>query len=69
MTKWDRGGEKHVLKTYVRLHKGKIGAHWIWIALERIANGEPELEVMRDYEYVYLPKENKICEPEPQSTP
>ena len=56
-TEWVRGGKQHVLKTYEKLHEGKIGAHWLWVAIERIANGEPEIEVMRDYEYVYSPKE------------
>jgi len=54
---WVRGGKQHVLKAYERLHEGKLGAHWLWVALERIANGEPEIEVMRDYGYVYPPKE------------
>ena len=54
---WKPHGKQHVLKTYELLHEGKIGAHWIWVALERIANGEPELEVMRDYGYDYSPKE------------
>ena len=63
MTKWTRGGEKHVLKTYERLHEGKIGAHWIWIAIVRIANGEPELEVMRDYGYFYSRPPDSECDP------
>ena len=54
---WRPHGKLHVLETYKKLHEGKVGAHWLWVALERIANGEPEIEVMRDYEYVYLPKE------------
>jgi len=57
MTELVHGGKQHVLKTYEKLHEGKIGAHWLWVAIERIANGEPEIEVMRDYEYVYSPKE------------
>ena len=48
---WGRGGKPHVLRTYERLHANKIGAHWIWIALERIASGEPEIDVLLDYGY------------------
>lgn len=48
---WLRGGKKHVLETYLKLHEGKIGAHWLWCAIERINRGEPEREVMDDYGY------------------
>lgn len=58
-----RGGANEILRTYLRLHErtGRIfGEHWIWCALERIANGEPEEQVLNDYMYVYsgpkLPK-------------
>lgn len=36
-----------------RLRKatGKVTSHWLEIAAERIAAGEPELEVMADYGY------------------
>lgn len=50
---WKRGGRQRVLRTYECLHKGRLGEHWIWIALERIAAGEPEIEVMLDYGYRY----------------
>ncbi len=49
--KWERGGKSYVLDTYEKLHEGKLGAHWIWIALDRIASGENEQDVMRDYGY------------------
>jgi hypothetical protein len=42
---------KHVLETYIKLHEGRIGAHWLWVAIERIVAGESEREVMRDYGY------------------
>jgi hypothetical protein len=42
---------KHVLEIYTKLHANKIGAHWIWTALERIANGESEYKVIPDYGY------------------
>ena len=54
---WDGDGferknlSDHLYKTYVKLNEGKVGCHWAWVALERIANGEPEEEVMRDYGY------------------
>lgn len=43
----------HVLKTYLKLHEGKIGAHWLWCVIERIARGESEFDVLWDYGYVY----------------
>lgn len=42
----------NVLETYVNLHEEKLFAHWIWIALSRIAAGEPEVDVMYDYGYL-----------------
>ena len=54
--KWERGGKRHVLETYEKLHAGKLGAHWIWVALEQIAMGVPEMEVMADYGYVPDPR-------------
>lgn len=48
---WKRGGKQQVLNTYEKLHKGKLGAHWIWVAMERIAAGENEIRVMREYGY------------------
>lgn len=51
-TVWVRGGKKRVLDTYVELHRGRlVGAHWLWVAVERVAAGEPEEEVMQDYGY------------------
>ena len=49
---WKHGGKRGVLKAYIALHEGKIGAHWLWCAVERIAAGEPEREVMADYGYM-----------------
>jgi len=54
--RFKRGGADDILRTYLRLHErtGKIiGEHWMWCALERIAHGEPELQVMADYMYAY----------------
>lgn len=52
-TDWKRGGKQSVLRTYALLHqKGIIGEHWLWCAVERIAGGEPEAEVMNDYGYI-----------------
>lgn len=46
-------GITDVLWTYLKLHEGKIGAHWLWCALERVARGEKEFDVLWDYGYVY----------------
>lgn len=49
---WHRGGKKAVLDAYLKLHEHKIGAHWLWCAIQRINNGESELSVMEDFGYV-----------------
>jgi hypothetical protein len=50
--RWKRGGKEEVLDTYIRLHANKIiGEHWLWAAITRISQGEPEIEVMADYGY------------------
>ena len=43
----------HVLKTYLALHKDKIGQHWLWRVIERINQGEKLTNVLEDYGYVY----------------
>lgn len=48
---WQRGGKRHVLTTYARLHQGRIGQHWLWAAIERIVAGDSEEEVLRDFGY------------------
>ena len=48
---WQRGGRQDVLRTYLLLHQKKLGAHWMWIAIERIAAGEPEEKVFAEYGY------------------
>lgn len=46
--RFDDGG-KHILDTYYALHANRlIGTHWLWSAIERIAAGENEAEVMSD---------------------
>jgi hypothetical protein len=51
---WERGGKKHVLDTYERLHKGKIGMHWMWAAILRVTHaGESEQSAMEDFGYRY----------------
>ncbi len=43
-----------MLDTYIRLHeKITVGEHWLWVALERIASGEPEKDVLADYGYMW----------------
>ena len=46
---WQRGGRQAVLGTYLELHKGKLGQHWLYAAADRIAAGEDEVVVMADY--------------------
>jgi predicted DNA-binding transcriptional regulator AlpA len=61
-TKWKAGGKEQVLQTYVNLHKHKLfGEHWLWVALERVAAGENEAEVMRDYGYTISRKANRMA--------
>jgi hypothetical protein len=48
---FDDGAPADILRTYLRLHAGKLGAHWMWVALQRIAAGEGEAAVMDDYGY------------------
>lgn len=49
---WQRGGKEHILKTYACLHENRLGAHWLWTAIERLVGGESEAEIMRDFGYV-----------------
>ena len=53
-----------ILKTYLRLHEGKIGAHWLWSAIERIVMGEDAMSVLADYGYIrdgfVATKDNKV---------
>ena len=53
--RWKHGKKKHILDTYARLVEGKTFEHWVWVALERIANGEAEADVMADYGYIAIP--------------
>jgi len=50
--RWQYGGKRDVLQTYVNLHEGKLGMHWLWAAICRINAGDPEEDVMADYGYV-----------------
>jgi len=47
-------GALDILRTYLKLHEGQIGAHWLWCAIERIVRGERESDVLHDYGYVYV---------------
>lgn len=40
-----------IIEIYLKLHEGKIGAHWIWCVIEQMAAGVPEDEAMRGYGY------------------
>lgn len=48
---WQRGGRQNVLGTYLHLHKGKLGQHWLYAAADRIAAGDDEDKIMADYGY------------------
>ena len=52
---FEPGGAEGVLSTYLKLHDGKLGMHWLWAAIERIAAGEIEVDVLDDYGYRYEP--------------
>ncbi len=41
-----------ILGEYIRLHRGKIGQHWLWAAIERLNTGDPEVQVLADFGYV-----------------
>ncbi len=50
---WQRGGRQQVLRIYLKLHQQeRLGEHWLWIALERVAAGEKADEVLADYGYL-----------------
>jgi hypothetical protein len=49
---WRRGGKKAVLDAYLKLHDGKLGAHWLWCAIMQINAGDSEESVLRDFGYV-----------------
>lgn len=50
--RFERGGANDVLRTFLKLHEGKVGQHWLWTAIERLVAGETEVEIMSDYGYV-----------------
>ena len=41
-----------VLRAYLALHEGKEGQHWIYAAIGRMVQGDPEAEVMADFGWV-----------------
>lgn len=60
----------YILDVLEKLHRDKVTAHWIVVAMERIANGEPERQVMYDYGYEYVPPadrdhQHSLKQPEP----
>lgn len=40
-----------ITAVYDKLHENKLGAHWLWCVIEKIAAGESEEEAMREYGY------------------
>lgn len=54
MKHWKRGGRQQVLNTYLKLHEQeRLGEHWLWSVLERVAAGEKEDAVLADYGYMW----------------
>lgn len=51
ITHWYRGTRDHILATYIELHKGKLGQHWLYAAADRIVAGDDEAKVMADFGY------------------
>lgn len=49
--KFKRGAKPDILRTYLKLHEGKLGAHWLWIVVQRVANGESADSVLKEYGY------------------
>lgn len=43
---------RRIVEIVTKLHAGRTTAHWLWVALSRVAAGEPVDEVMRDYGWV-----------------
>lgn len=50
--RFERGAVEHILWTYLRLHEGKFGQHWLWAIIERVVAGDDVDAVMRDMGYV-----------------
>lgn len=40
---------RRIVEIVTKLHAGKATAHWLWVALSRVAAGEDVEQVMRDY--------------------
>lgn len=43
---------RKIVEIVTKLHVGAQTAHWLWVALCRVAAGEPVDQVMRDYGWV-----------------
>ena len=59
LNRFEDDGAMRVLETYLELHRAKIGQHWLWCVIERIANGEMETDVLEEFGYVYYDGDNK----------
>jgi hypothetical protein len=40
-----------VLRIYLNLHRGKLGAHWLWAVVARVVAGEDVRDALADYGY------------------
>lgn len=64
---FQNGAELEILQTYLKLHEGRIGTHWLWCSIERIVQGESEFDVLWDYGYVYSDEVIEMNEKEDKS--
>lgn len=49
LREFQRSGATSVLQTYLTLHRGKLGMHWLWAVVQRVAAGESQASVLEDY--------------------
>ena len=47
----EKARQAAITAVYDKLHENKLGAHWLWCVIEKIAAGESEEEAMREYGY------------------
>lgn len=58
--RWKRGAQKEVLETYVKLHEGKLGMHWLWVVLLQMThNGLSADDALAEYDYKHVPRGDK----------
>ena len=50
----DREISPDFIAAYLSIHEGKAGQHWLGAAIQRLAAGDNEAEIMSDFGYVPL---------------